>query len=98
MASRIQANMVSGKAEKLWNLIPRMSKSRAIEQAILTLAQDKKLAPIFFEDMSMVEIILNGKDENSIPKKLKGAPAPVKANPQKAPDKKDDDEQVETAW
>jgi len=61
MASRIQANIVSGKAEKLWKLIPKMSKSKAIEQAIIVLAQDEKLAPIFFEDMSAVNEILNEK-------------------------------------
>ena len=47
--ARVQVT-VTGKAEKLWELVS-LSKSKAIEQAIITLAQDKKLAPIFFDDM-----------------------------------------------
>jgi len=97
---RVQAYNVSGKAEKLWNLLPRQGKSKAIEQALILLAQDKKMASIFFDDVEMVEAILRGEDDTSIPKKQKAATTPVKAQnkPQKAPTKKDDDEQVETAW
>ncbi|AII15608.1 hypothetical protein CIG1485E_a0083 (plasmid) [Campylobacter iguaniorum] len=95
--ARVQVT-VTGKAEKLWELVS-LSKSKAIEQAIITLAQDKKLAPIFFDDMETVEAVLNGKDDNSIPKKPKET-APVKAqtNTQKQSPKKDNNEQVETAW
>lgn len=62
--ARIQAHIVSDKAARLWTLIPKMSKSKAIEQALLTLAQDKKLAPVFFEDMHKVQTILKGQAHN----------------------------------
>jgi lipopolysaccharide export LptBFGC system permease protein LptF len=58
--ARVQANITSLKAEKLWELIPKMSKSKAIEQGIILLAQDKKLASIFFDDIDAIENILNG--------------------------------------
>lgn len=94
MASRIQAN-ISGQAEKLWKLIPKMSKSKAIEQALILLAKDKKIASIFFSDIEMVKAILKGDNDISTPKKT---PTTSAKTQDKTPAKKNDDEQVEEAW
>lgn len=87
--TRVQVT-ITNKAEKLWKLVS-LSKSKTIEQAIITLAQNKKLAPIFFDSMETVEAILNSKDDNSIPKK-------PKQNQSEKKDNNDQDEGVETAW
>jgi len=91
--ARVQTT-ISGKAEKLWELVSH-SKRKTIEQALISLAQDKKLADIFFDDMEAVEAVLKG-DEISAPKKPKATPAQVK--PQANSQKKNDNGQVETAW
>ena len=97
--ARVQAYNVSGKAEKLWNLLPRQGKSKAIEQALILLAQDKKLASIFFDDIEQVEAILKDKNNNSLPKKQKSTTTPVKSqNKFKEFSKENDGNQVETAW
>lgn len=81
--ARVQVT-ITGKAEKIWEKVSS-SKSKVIEQAIIALAQDRKLAPIFFDDMEAIDAILEGKDIAPLPKK---------------PKKKtiDSEEQVETAW
>jgi len=95
--ARVQTT-ISGKAEKLWELVSH-SKRKTIEQALISLAQDKKLADIFFDDMEAVEAVLKG-DEIFSPKKPKATPTPVKSQnkPQVQKQKKDGNDQVETAW
>ena len=80
---------ITGKAESLYGLLA-ISKKKAVEQAIILLAQDKKLAPIFFDDMTKVEAILTGADDNNAPTTQKAA-SPKKQ--EKTPSPK-----IKTAW
>lgn len=94
--ARVQVT-IGGKAEKIWSLLSRMGKSKAIEQAIIILAQDKTLAPIFFEDMNKVEAILNGKDKNFTSKEP-SVSVETQASISKPLSTKDDNGQIETVW
>lgn len=91
--ARVQVT-ISGKAEKLWKLLSH-SKRKTIEQALISLAQDKKLADIFFDDIEAVEAVLKGEEMPSL-KKPKATPA--QTNTQTNSQKKNDNNQVETAW
>lgn len=64
--ARIQVYGVNGKSEQLWNALPKRSRSKAIEQAIILLAQHEVMAPIFFDDMEKIEAILKGTVQTSV--------------------------------
>ena len=95
MGSRVQVT-VNGRAEQLWNLLPRMSRSLAIEQALLLLAKDEKLSSVFFPDSDVIDAIFNKTKKDSQPiESVKIAPKESKKESTKS---KNQTTQVETAW
>jgi hypothetical protein len=56
---------LNGKGAELYQLLT-ISKKKAIEQALILLAKDKTLAPIFFENMDEVERILSNQTQKQI--------------------------------
>jgi len=92
---RVQSG-ITGKAEKLWRILPRMSRSLAIEQGLIKIAEDEKLAAVFFKDVELVKEILNAKEnicveDNSQENCFDNNSNGVKTNDDKG-------EQVENFW
>ncbi|WP_187648676.1 hypothetical protein [Nitrosophilus labii] len=57
---KVQAT-ITGMAADIYKLLPSMSKSKAITQAIILLAKDKNLREIFFDDLEELDAVLQGK-------------------------------------
>ena len=86
---KVQAT-ITGMAADIYKLLPSMSKSKAITQAIILLAKDKNLREIFFDDLEELDAVLQGKketkkvdDKQKVNKNKKGT---------------DDKEDVEYGW